>query len=204
MSLAQNLVASLAASQPDVDDKTLVIDHYTRSIIIPSGIKSLGVENDDDVLRLNFRMPRYLGTVDLYEFNIYINYINAQGKDDVYDVDDATIVGDDITFSWRVGPTATAYIGTTSFNVRMIITDSDSVIQQEYNTTVAKLPVLQGLKCSKRAVSKYSDILAQWEKRLFGEPKEVEPVEAITMVDSNTGAVYELKIVDGNIDVVQV
>lgn len=168
MSLAQSLVASLAASQPNVDDKTLVIDHYTRSIIIPSGIKSLGVENDDDVLRLNFRMPRYLGTVDLHKFNIYINYINAQGKDDVYDVDDATIVGDDVVFSWLVGPTATAYIGTTSFNVRMVVVDSDSVIKQEYNTAIAKLQVLQGLKCNKRAVSKYSDLLAQWERKLFG------------------------------------
>ena len=168
MSLAYDLVNSLAASQTEVDDKTLVIDHYTRTIIIPSGIKSLGVENDDDVLRLNFRMPRYLGTVDLYNFKIYVNYINAQGKDDVYEVDDATIVGDNVAFSWQVGPTATAYIGTTSFNVRMTITDADSTIKQEYNTAVAKLPVLQGLKCSKRAVSKYSDILAQWERKLFG------------------------------------
>lgn len=168
MSLAQSLVASLATNQPEVDDKTLVIDHYTRSIIIPSGIKSLGVENDDAVLRLNFRMPRYLGTVDLHKFNIYINYINAQGKDDVYDVDDATVVGDDVTFSWLVGPTATAYIGTTSFNVRMVIVDSDAVIKQEYNTAIAKLQVLQGLKCNKRAVSKYSDLLAQWERKLFG------------------------------------
>lgn len=168
MSLAYDLVNSLATSQTEVDDKTLVIDHYTRTIIIPSGIKSLGVENDDDVLRLNFRMPRYLGTVDLYNFKIYVNYINAQGKDDVYEVDDASVVGDDVTFSWQVGPTATAYIGTTSFNVRMTIADADSTIKQEYNTAVARLPVLQGLKCSKRAVSKYSDILAQWERKLFG------------------------------------
>lgn len=193
MSLAYSLVNSLAASQPNEDDKTLVIDHYSRRIIIPSGIKSLGVENDDDVLRLNFRMPRYLGTVDLHKFNIYINYINAQGKDDIYSVDDATVVGDDVMFSWLVGPIATAYIGTTAFNVRMTITDSDSVVKQEYNTAVAKLQVLEGLKCSKRAVSKYSDILAQWERKLFGisgteEAKIVAASETQQTAITNKGA----------------
>lgn len=168
MSFAQNLLNSLAEPQVEEDDKTLVIDHYTRVITIPKGITSLGVENDDDVLRLNFKMPRYLGTVDLYKFKIRINYMNAQGKDDIYDVTDAAIVGDYVTFSWKVGPTATAYRGTTMFNVSMVVTDSDSVVQQVYNTQVASLPVRQGLECSKRAVSKYSDILAQWESRLFG------------------------------------
>lgn len=169
MSLAYNLAASLASTATtDEDITTLVIDHYTRTIHIPKGITTLGVESDDDVLRLNFKMPRYLGTVDLYNFSIRINYINAQGEDDVYKVTDKAIVGDNITFSWLVGPTAVAYKGTTKFNVCMVITDANSVIKQEYNTAVASLPVLQGMECSERVVSEYTDILEQWERRLFG------------------------------------
>lgn len=168
MSLAYSLAASLAATETGEDLTTLVIDHYTRTIHIPKGITTLGVESDDDVLRLHFKMPRYFGTVDLYNFSIRINYINAEGEDDVYKVTDKTIVGDNITFSWQVGPTATAYKGTTKFNVCMVITDSNSVIKQEYNTAPVGLPVLAGLECSERAVSEYSDILDQWEKQLFG------------------------------------
>lgn len=168
MSLAYNLAASLAATQPDEDLTTLVIDHYTRTINIPKGITTLGVERDDDVLRLNFKMPRYLGTVDLYNFNIRINYINANGEDDVYRVTDKALSGNNITFSWLVGPTAVAYKGITRFNVGMVITDNESVVQQEYNTAPVSLPVLEGLECDERVVSEYTDILEQWESRLFG------------------------------------
>lgn len=168
MSLAYNLAASLAATQPDEDLTTLVINHYTRTISIPKGITTLGVESDDDVLRLNFKMPRYLGTVDLYNFNIRVNYINAVGEDDVYRVTDKAISGDYITFSWLVGPTAVAYKGVTKFNVCMVTTDSNSVVKQEYNTAPVSLPVLEGLECDERVVSEYTDILEQWESRLFG------------------------------------
>lgn len=168
MSLAYSLVNSLAETEMEEDLTTLVIDHYTREIRIPKGITTLGVEYDDDVLRLNFKMPRYLGTVDLYNFSIRINYINANGDDDVYKVTDKAIVGDDITFSWLVGPTAVAYKGNTKFNVCMVITDSNSVIKQEYNTAPVSLPVKEGLECSERVVSEYTDILEQWEHRLFG------------------------------------
>lgn len=165
MSLANNLLSTLSV---DEDDKTLVIDHYTRSIVIPKSITNLGVESDDDVLRLNFRMPRYLGSVDLSKFSIRINYINAEGEDDLYKVTDAKTIGDNITFSWLVGPIATAYKGTTRFNVCMVVTNSESVIQQEYNTAIASLPVLEGLEVDARVVSQYTDILEQWETRLFG------------------------------------
>lgn len=168
MSLAYSLVNSLAETETEEDLTTLVIDHYTREIRIPKGITTLGVEYDDDVLRLNFKIPRYLGTVDLYNFSIRINYINANGDDDVYKVTDKAVVGDNITFSWLVGPTAVAYKGNTRFNVCMVITDSNSTIKQEYNTAPASLPVKEGLECSERVVSEYTDILEQWERRLFG------------------------------------
>ena len=57
-------------------DKTLIIDKDLRTIIIPSSVKNLGVESDDDVLRLKFSMPRMYGDVDLSDFSIYINYMN--------------------------------------------------------------------------------------------------------------------------------
>lgn len=149
-------------------DKTLVIDNDLRMIKIPASVTNLGVESDDEVLRLHFRMPRYLGKTDLSTFAIRINYLNARGEGDVYSVSDMQIVGDNLTFSWLVGPNATAYKGDTKFNVCMKIVDGQGYIQKEYNTTIATLPVLEGLETEEGLVEFYSDILEQWKNQLFG------------------------------------
>lgn len=159
--------AELLAKTSNVD-KTLVIDNELRTIEIPSSVTNLGVESDDEVLRLNFRMPRYLGKTDLSTFAIRINYRNARGEGDVYSVSDMAIVGDNITFSWLVGPNATAYKGTTKFNVCLKIVDDEGYIQKEYNTTIATLPVLEGLETEEGLVELNSDLLEQWKNQLFG------------------------------------
>ena len=141
-------------------DKTLIIDKDLRTIIIPSSVKNLGVESDDDVLRLKFSMPRMYGDVDLSDFSIYINYMNAKNTGDVYVVDDKTIADDTITFSWLVGRVALAYKGSVRFIVCMKLYDSamEEVIK-EYNTTIASLPVLEGLETSEAAIEQNPDIL---------------------------------------------
>lgn len=141
-------------------DKTLIIDKDLRTITIPSSVKNLGVESDDDVLRLKFSMPRMYGDVDLSDFSIYINYMNAKNTGDVYVVDDKTIADDTITFSWLVGRVALAYKGNVRFIVCMKLYDSamEEVIK-EYNTTIASLPVLEGLETSEAAIEQNPDIL---------------------------------------------
>ena len=140
-------------------DKTLIIDKDLRIITIPSSVKNLGVESDDDVLRLKFSMPRMYGDVDLSDFSIYINYMNAKNIGDVYVVDDKTIADDTITFSWLVGRVALAYKGNVRFIVCMKKHDNDSNIIQEYNTTIASLPVLEGLETGETIVQQYPDII---------------------------------------------
>ena len=140
-------------------DKTLIIDKDLRIITIPSSVKNLGVESDDDVLRLKFSMPRMYGDVDLSDFSIYINYMNAKNTGDVYIVDDKTIADDTITFSWLVGRVALAYKGNVRFIVCMKKHDDDSNVIQEYNTTIASLPVLEGLETGETIVQQYPDII---------------------------------------------
>lgn len=149
-------------------DKTLVISNDLRTIKIPSSVTNLGVEYDDDVLRLDFKMPRYISGTDLSAFPIRINYINSRGESDVYTVSDATTYSDYITFSWLVGPTATRYKGNTKFNVCLKQVSSDGVVDREYNTTIATLPVLEGLEVDESVVTAYSDIIEQWRQELFG------------------------------------
>ncbi len=149
-------------------DKTLVISNDFRTINIPSSVPNLGVEYDDDVLRLDFKMPRYVSDTDLSTFHLRINYINSQGESDVYTVSDKKVYNNYITFSWLVGPTATRYKGNTKFIVCAKIANADGVVDREFNTTIATLPVLEGLEVDESVVTDYSDIIEQWRQELFG------------------------------------
>lgn len=148
-------------------DKTLIISNDLRTITIPSSVNNLGVESDNEVLRLHFKMPRYIGDLDLSTFSIRINYLNAQAEGDVYTVSDASVESEYITFSWLVGPTATRYKGETKFNVCLVTLTSDGYVDREFNTTIASLKVLEGLETDESLVEQYSDVLEQWRRELF-------------------------------------
>ena len=176
MATAEQLLAEVTEV-----DKKLYIDFDTRQILIPNSIHQLGVESDDDVKKLTFNVPRYYYGTDLAEFNIYINYMNAKKEGDVFEVSKADVIideGNTLTFDWIVGRHAVAYKGTAIFNVCMKkgsmqpdpvdATQEIFVVDQEFNTTVAKLPVLEGLETSEAVVQEYADILMQWEEQLFG------------------------------------
>ena len=167
MATAEELLANAIG---DAGDNILTIDLNARVINIPKGITNIGVMSDDDVLRLNFSMPRYYGEYDLSEFQMQINYLNAKKYGDVYKIEDAVVDTDTITFSWLVGRYAVTYVGEIRFNLcfKKYDTTDTSVVIQEFNTTPAALPVLEGLETSEAIVQEYADILAKWESQLFG------------------------------------
>lgn len=169
---------TLTAEGGEEVDNTLYIDFDSREIRIPKTILQLGVESDDDVNKLTFSVPRlYLGT-DLSKFNIYINYMNAKKEGDLFKVLPEKVTtdeNDNLIFDWVVGRQAVAYKGTAIFNVCMKkVSDTETdeegnpVVVQEFNTTIAKLPVLEGLETGEAVVQEYADILVQWEEMLFG------------------------------------
>ena len=154
-------------------NKTLVVDGDLRTIIIPSSVTNIGVESDDDVLSLDFRMPRMYEGIDLSVFTIRINYLNARGIGDVYEIKDPVIEEETISFAWLVGRNATAYKGKVIFNV--CLKDAvDGEVLREFNTTPAELPVLEGLETSEAIIQAYPDLLEQWRKELFGVGDTVE------------------------------
>lgn len=156
----------LLAAAAETDDKTLVIDNDLRTITIPPSVKHLGVESDADVLRLQFRMPSTYGEIDLSTFAIRINYMNANGVGDVYVVEDAAAAAGFITFSWLVGRSAAAYKGNVHFIVCLKNVNLSSVITEEFNTTVATLPVLEGLETTEKVAQQNPDVLENILARL--------------------------------------
>lgn len=158
-----------ALAQADVyaeETEVCTIDNDLRTITIPSGLQTVGVESDEDVRRLNFQMPKQYGEVDLSEFNIRINFMNANNSGDVYAVTDKAVSGDNITFSWLVGRNALAYRGSIRFIVCLKKADAKGVVQQEFNTTVAQLTVLEGLETTEQVIQENPDIIEQILARL--------------------------------------
>lgn len=153
----------LYAADPE---EICTIDNDLRTITVPSGLQTVGVESDEDVRRLYFQMPKQYGEVDLSEFDIRINFMNANNQGDVYAVTDKAVSGDNITFSWLVGRKALAHRGNIRFIVCLKKADAEGVVQQEFNTTIAQLTVLEGLETTEAVVAENPDVIEQILQRL--------------------------------------
>lgn len=158
-----------ALAQADVyaeETEVCTIDNDLRTITIPSGLQTVGVESDEDVRRLNFQMPKQYGEVDLSAFDVRVNYLNANKEGDVYVVTDKEVSGDHMTFSWLLGRNAMAYKGTIRFIVCLKKIDEDGIVQQEFNTTVAQLAVLEGLETTEKIIQENEDLIEVILKQL--------------------------------------
>lgn len=129
------------------------IDSRTRTIFVPPEIVVGAVQSDKNAERIKFSCPKIVGdNLDLSKFSIRINFENVSSVDpdisikDQYICEDASINEDNITFSWVIGKNAARYMGTIRFIVCAVKTDSDSNISIEWNTTVAQIPVLEGIE----------------------------------------------------------
>lgn len=165
MTLEEALAAATVDSSTDSD--ILTISNDLRTITIPESIKNLGVESDEDVNRIHFKMPKMYKDVDLSGFDIRINYINGNDGDK-YIVEDKTISEDYITFSWLVGRNALKTKGSTRFIVCLKKTDSEGIVQKEFNTTLASINVLEGLETTEQIMQKYPDVIEQILKKIEG------------------------------------
>ena len=149
----------LAAAE--VVDAVCVIDGETRIISVPNEYKELGVESDEKVTRVKFQCPKNVGdNIDLTEYNLYINYRNAGNKLNSYLVEDVTVTGDTINFSWLLSRHVTESPGTISYIVCAKKSDGTGVIN-EWNTKVATGIVGIGLEATEEIEEQNIDAIEQ-------------------------------------------
>ena len=149
----------LAAAE--VVDAVCVIDGETRIISVPTEYKELGVESDEKVTRVKFQCPKIVGdNIDLTEYNLYINYKNASNKLNSYLVEDVTVTGDVINFSWLLSRHVTESPGTISYIVCAKKSDNTGVIN-EWNTKVATGIVGVGLEATEEIEEQNIDAIEQ-------------------------------------------
>lgn len=88
------------------------INVNTRQFNIPGTDLTFGVEADSGTERKHFQCSRYVGDgLDIAACFVRINYRNGNGETDSYLVDDVSVNGDNVTFSWLLHPKVTAYKG---------------------------------------------------------------------------------------------
>lgn len=145
MNLEEALEASVTEDVVTINDSTIVVNNDLRTMSIPEKVSILGVESDESVNRLKFRLPRYYCDLDLGEFNIYVNYLNGR-TEDIYVVTDKKTTSEYVEFSWLVGRNAFKNKGYTKFVLCLKKSGSDGTVIKEFNTTVHKLEVLEGLE----------------------------------------------------------
>lgn len=139
---------------------TFIVNGDLRTIQIPASCNGiLGVESDEKVAQIPFRIPRYYGDLDLTTFEPRVNYLNANGEIGVTVCTFSESDDEYAFFTWEVDRRATRYVGTTSFVVCLILTDADGTILRELNTTVQKLEVLAGIEAENQLENEYTDII---------------------------------------------
>lgn len=154
------------AEAMQTDNPVCVIDPETRTITVPPEYQLLGVENDKRVERLYFQCPKIVGdNQDLSQnYQLFINYQNANGDPDAYHVEDMEVDGDNITFSWLLEENVTKYKGSIQIAFAAIIPgdEAEDPDKNRWNTTInTDCTCLVGLKSTKMVAESNPDALAQ-------------------------------------------
>ena len=196
MTTAEELLNQAAESGEAVTSTIsyLTVDMESRQITIPPTIKNIGVESDDEVKRLWFKMARYYHDIDLSTFTIRINYTNANGDGDVYTVEDVDIGDNELIFSWLIGRYAVQTAGNVNFVVCLTDINEYYVIDREFNTTITMLPVLKGLETVGAVVEDQPDVISQASE--YGARKALKDFEkaidaSIALCDAYIGGEVE-------------
>ena len=165
MATTEELLAQLEA-EAQSDTPVCVIDPETRTITVPPEYQLLGVENDKRVERLYFQCPKIVGdNQDLsQDYQLFVNYQNANGDPDAYKINDMQVEGDNITFSWLLEENVTKYRGNIQFAFGAIIPgdEAEDPDKNRWNTTInTDCTCLVGLKCTQQVAESNPDALAQ-------------------------------------------
>lgn len=158
------------------------VDDDTRLVTIPDKYKNFGVESDEKAKRVWFRFPKLVGNngIDLSAISVRVNFRNANGDGDIYMVEDLTVDGDYVIFSWELSRKVTAYKGHISFVVCAVKSSTTGVVKNEWNTTLNKdCEVLEGLEVTEQIAQENPDIIEYILANLGGSVSAEEIATAV-------------------------
>ena len=176
----------------DSEPKYCIIDPDRREIYVDPDYQILGVESDEKADRILFRCPKTVGDgLDLTQYQLRINYQNANAQKGQYLVEDVTVDGEDILFSWLLHRPVTAYQGTVRFIV-CAISVKEGEVKNEWNTTVAQCDVLEGLEVENLVIpAPEEDLIAQLIQQM--QDKVEQAHQALEAIEADKTSVESTK-----------
>lgn len=185
-------------------DSRFIIDPITRGIITENKKLKL-MRGDHNFERYTFEIPRYIDGHDMSLCNdIRVNYENISSSDRTnispgpYKVSDVTVVEDKVVFSWLLSGNTTKYAGTLQFSISFRCLNGTEILYTWNTDTFKNITVSEVINNgSEEVVETYTDILTEWEERLFGMQTQIK------LVDVN-GIEYILEVIDGKLTMTEV
>jgi hypothetical protein len=180
-------------------DAHFTINTVTREI--PKISKRI-VQYDHNSERFTFEMSRFVDDHDMSQCSkVEIHYLNVSGgrselkHEDVYIVDDVQVSPDSdnvVIFSWLISSNATQYAGTLNFLIKFTCL-TGTTVDYVWNTGIfSGVTVAEGMNNGEAVVEEYSDILAEWEQRMFATtlPEFTEEDEGKMLIIKGGKAVW--------------
>ncbi len=166
MATLDELLDNLPSTHTLNDPITFEIDEDLRTIHTPARGNIIGVQGDNNVNHINFKMPRYYNGIDLSTFTIKINYKNALDTINSYFVDNLIFGTDTMTFSWLVSKEVTILTGTVSFVVKLFNTINDE-INKFFSTAIAEGIVLPSISVEDETLIPTPEIRTSLEQEIL-------------------------------------
>jgi len=170
-----SILSGMAETSIVATDQVILVDPDTRQLNIPGVELVFGVEGDASSERKYFQFPRYVSNgIDLASCFLRVNYRNAKGETDFYLVDDVTVSGDSVVFSWEIHPKVVAYKG----QVRFVVCAVGPDLKTKWHTTLGTGLSLEGQEVDAEIEAATEDGVAQLIAMVEAQTAAVKSVGA--------------------------
>lgn len=154
-------------------DTHFKIDPITRRITNESSSKSILMQYDHNSERFTFEVPKTIEGHNVMDCTkVEIHYINLDGGNvnnrmtGVYEVDDLTLSGDNVSFSWLISSNATNYAGKLNFIVRFVCIENGKLTYAWHSDIYHNITITSGMNNGDAVINQYVDVLQQWKDEI--------------------------------------
>lgn len=113
------MMRSFAAPRIAVPDDEEPITVSERTIVIPTELQNIAVQNDENSETVKIVIPRYFDGHDLDQYTAVLKTVSSGGRDDLNLVKIGTD-DSELTFEWTLAPPQTSYAGKLEIQIRFV------------------------------------------------------------------------------------
>lgn len=111
-----------------------------RKFFIPSELKNIAVQNDENSEAVKIILPRYFDGHDLSKYTIYLKSVSQGGRSDfVFLAEDRIVQEKEIQLNWTLKPPQTSYSGT--LQIQLFVTGQGF----KWETEIGEVNILESL-----------------------------------------------------------